>query len=650
MSLVTYYRHLLLIVLTTLAAAGSASGQVPCSTSPNPPACIFRAFDVQTGAEVQSFCVGRQVRFEPCPGRVGLGLVFYEGTPGSTVVCAFPNRTDLYTPTQAGPVTITENANNAPNPSTIYARTFNVVATPAPSFSIVPCTPGSVQINITDATYDQYTVRIGSGAAAPATRGVASYPAPASGSSTVTVTGSYAAAGLCTNSATQNFTVLPAPAAPLVRSLRVEGATTQLQFDAAPAGYQYVLEQATTGGFGPVPGAQLNTTSATLPNPATPGCYRLRLTDACQSPSLPASTPLCSIALTATSANGHNTINWVTDGGFSSYTLRRDGQALGAVPAGATSFTDSVNVVCGVRYCYRLEGSSGAGATAVSSVSNESCVLAVPRQVQPVPRLQVSFNERNVVVLTATVPGQAGSGQLTYARTGTGAPVVLATTSRRLYRDSLVNVSPANRSCYSARYQDVCGNRSAESSSVCPALLQAQPADAEGNTVNLTWLPLVGPDPSAPVSYRLLTLAADGAILQSTAVTGTSYLDTRPPTDVQVLRYRLEATGGGQTAVSFSNTASVTRRVKVFVPTAFTPNGDGLNDVLEVKGRFLNQFTFIVLDRNGQEVFRSTSRSKAWDGRINNERPVLGAYVWRLEVKEETGQTSVQHGTVTIVR
>nr|WP_277881357.1 gliding motility-associated C-terminal domain-containing protein [Hymenobacter cyanobacteriorum] len=101
---------------------------------------------------------------------------------------------------------------------------------------------------------------------------------------------------------------------------------------------------------------------------------------------------------------------------------------------------------------------------------------------------------------------------------------------------------------------------------------------------------------------------------------------------------------------SYSNVASVTRQPSLTIPTAFTPNGDGLNDVLEVKGRFLGNYTFVVVDRNGQEVFRGTQRSDVWDGRIAGRAPVLGSYVWRFQQPSDDGQPFVRSGAVTILK
>jgi gliding motility-associated-like protein len=135
-------------------------------------------------------------------------------------------------------------------------------------------------------------------------------------------------------------------------------------------------------------------------------------------------------------------------------------------------------------------------------------------------------------------------------------------------------------------------------------------------------------------------------------VTGTTYTDLAPPGDRQVARYRLQISGAGLPAgtFSYSNRATVTRRLTITIPTAFTPNNDGLNDVLEVKGKYLNNYTFVVVDRNGQEVFRGTQRNETWDGTIKGHTPVLGSYVWRFQQNNEDGEPFSATGTVTILK
>ena len=112
-----------------------------------------------------------------------------------------------------------------------------------------------------------------------------------------------------------------------------------------------------------------------------------------------------------------------------------------------------------------------------------------------------------------------------------------------------------------------------------------------------------------------------------------------------MLRYRLQISGGGLPAGTFSYSNVATRQrgqLPLTIPTAFTPNGDGLNDVLEVKGQYLQRLHLYGVDRNGQEVFRGTQRTETWDGRINGHAPVLGAYVWRFQQDGRRRQAVLQ--------
>jgi gliding motility-associated-like protein len=178
-------------------------------------------------------------------------------------------------------------------------------------------------------------------------------------------------------------------------------------------------------------------------------------------------------------------------------------------------------------------------------------------------------------------------------------------------------------------------------------VLAATAADRDGNQVQLSWAEPAGQ--GSGWSYRLLLLDAGNTVVSSRGVSGTANLDATPPANQQVLRYRLEATSAAGLTV-FSNVASVVRHVVVTIPTAFTPNGDGLNDVLEIKGRFLKNFNFTVFDRNGMVVFKATERTQTWDGRVRGVQAAPQVFPYQFEATDETGQRVVQRGTVTLLR
>ncbi|WP_426059979.1 gliding motility-associated C-terminal domain-containing protein [Hymenobacter sp. B1770] len=657
------------LLLAFWLVLGTAQAQTTCA-SPNPPACTFTAIDVATGQAVDAFCVGRRVRFEQCAGRnIPTSLLFYGVLPGTGATflpsCSPPNPFNYeYTPTAAdvGMVTVSElaNAQGAGGPpSTYYIRIFRVFNPAPPAFTVATCPSASALVTVTDAAYDTYTVQVGAGPAQSIVRNQPTVVNVPAGATAVTVTGRYAATNVCSGSATQPIAPLAPAQVPALTRLTLQaplpGGAATFDIGQLPAGYIYALQRADAslpGGYRTVASIPAASTSFSLPN-AVAGCYRLRRTDPCRLDS--AFSPLaCTLSLTGASAQNRNQLLLSDAGSGSTYTLTRNGAPLTGFTTINGGLEDS-NVECGTTYTYRVTASRPGGAVSVSNPVSITTQSALP---PAQPRLIASFNLRNVVELTpllANGPDLTTGSTLRYRRTvGSGTPEDFRTaTSSRSQRDS-TNIAEllAQRPCYSVRLADVCGNVSSESSAACPALLTASAADPSGTTAALAWTPFTGPAPSAPATYALQRLGPDGAVLSTVSVSGSSYTDITPPADFQTLRYRLQISGAGLPAGSFSysNVATVTRQLFVNIPTAFTPNGDGLNDVLEVKGRYLQKYTFVVIDRNGQEVFRGTELSQGWDGTIKGRPPVLGAYVWRFQQASEDGKPFVATGSVTILK
>ena len=105
-----------------------------------------------------------------------------------------------------------------------------------------------------------------------------------------------------------------------------------------------------------------------------------------------------------------------------------------------------------------------------------------------------------------------------------------------------------------------------------------------------------------------------------------------------------------------ADSAFVTVRVfktepSVFVPTGFTPNGDGLNDLvapIAVGIQKINYFS--IYNRWGQLVFTTTINGKGWDGRIKGALQNSGVFVWLVNAVDYTGKTVFLKGTVALIR
>jgi len=95
----------------------------------------------------------------------------------------------------------------------------------------------------------------------------------------------------------------------------------------------------------------------------------------------------------------------------------------------------------------------------------------------------------------------------------------------------------------------------------------------------------------------------------------------------------------------------VYEHLDVYVPSAFTPNGDGRNDVLHIIAPGLKElFFFRVYDRWGQTVFDTKDLSKGWDGTIKGQLPGTGVYVWIMKGLTYLGSVVERKGTVTLIR
>jgi gliding motility-associated-like protein len=102
---------------------------------------------------------------------------------------------------------------------------------------------------------------------------------------------------------------------------------------------------------------------------------------------------------------------------------------------------------------------------------------------------------------------------------------------------------------------------------------------------------------------------------------------------------------------STSNTICLTRQPKVYLPTAFTPNGDGMNDFIKPDISFVivEQYLFVVYDRYGGKVFETKNTEDKWWGRANNKNVSEGAYLYYLEFKTSQGVEHQQSGAINVV-
>lgn len=90
---------------------------------------------------------------------------------------------------------------------------------------------------------------------------------------------------------------------------------------------------------------------------------------------------------------------------------------------------------------------------------------------------------------------------------------------------------------------------------------------------------------------------------------------------------------------------------QIFVPTAFTPNGDGKNEIVAPIAVGITRLNYFrIYNRWGQLVFETTINGKGWNGTLAGKLQPSATYVWIVRGTDFTGKVVFQKGTVTLIR
>ena len=87
----------------------------------------------------------------------------------------------------------------------------------------------------------------------------------------------------------------------------------------------------------------------------------------------------------------------------------------------------------------------------------------------------------------------------------------------------------------------------------------------------------------------------------------------------------------------------------LFIPTAFTPNDDGINDVFLVRGPTLSSYNLQIYNQWGGLLFASQNQTEGWNGWSNGQEVSCGTYTYMIAYSEE-GSTAYLSGHITLLR
>ena len=530
-----------------------------------------------------------------------------------------------------------------------------VLDSPEPVFEVFNCKNNTVFIDISSENYyDSLEINYGDGTIIRVRAGTVvpdhTYAGIAPQSFTVTARGLINNALDNCGSASRNITTISGLVTPVFNSLQVTVSADTGVIDlgfALGANVNYEARIGVNGTSTSVFDNLQNVSTLTVNNLNTTSnfyCFQLAAVDNCDGQTLFSET-VCSLNLTTTAENNQNRLDWSTNApAGTQFTIFRDGMQI-HTDTDINTFTDT-DVICQVDYCYQVEAQYPSTA---QTESNVSCITAISTINPPaLPDITATVDGNSVVLSwdAPAAPTIVSSYQVSKSSNGSFfAPI--ATITETSFTDTGLRIDESVY-CYRVDYLDECANISLEGSQACAILLSAQEEDVTLIS-EFEWTEYEGWE-NGILEYIVEILDEQGNVVSSENVgLQTSFINMNPDPEAQFVAYRIRVVGNdGFEAVS--NVLSYRYEARLFIPDAFTPNNDGVNDILEINSIFVNQFSIKFFNRWGDLIYSSEDLADAWDGLLGNNEAPEGTYAYVAEITDFEGTTKTQAGSFLLLR
>ncbi len=349
-----------------------------------------------------------------------------------------------------------------------------------------------------------------------------------------------------------------------------------------------------------------------------------------------------------------------------------DGGSVVLTATGADSYvwstnesTTSITVSPNTTTIYSVTGTTnGCGDTAMITIT-----------VNPLPQITITSSTTNLCPgSTTTLTAQGGQTYL-WSNSSTTNPITVSPTITTTYSvtgtdanscSSVATVTITTLPTYNlSQTASICqgdvyawnGNNYASSGTYTLNLTTQQGCDS---TLSLQLT--VHPKPSVTINAidttliigNSITLNADGAdTYQWNPTTALSCSDCATP--VASPEATISYCVIGSNVFNCTDTSCIMIHVdsecgELFIPLAFSPNGDSKNDVWKVQGRCVKDFEVKVFDRWGEMVYESINQNEGWDGNFRGKAVDSDVYVYILNLTMRDGETKTLKGDITLLR
>lgn len=623
-------------------------------------ACANPRFPGDFSVDKAKVCVGSSVNIVGVPNNLISAQYNFEYDGKSTIDKVTLAPTKAHTYSVPGSYTIIQSgAGNGAGTGTIFCKEVIVLATDQVKFTVNICS-GRRAILVPDGStlgqYDSYEIRWGDGTVERKTRAELTnqpshtYSNSSNQTPTIQLQGVYNPPADCKSTTSlATISLVGAATQPTISSLKTTSDNTiDIDYQVS-TGVSVQLYQKINGAYVSTGKTSIGGGTFTVQTDAKQvQCFQVVTQDACNSTPMK-SDEVCSLVLDAKAANKQNDLSWQPYAGtatqFRFYRIRRNGAVNGQVPSRTTStYSDNTNITCGTQYCYSLEAT--VGPTTVTS--QQVCVNGIndgtPGDIEGVvvsiennrPRIVASLPTTSASSTYTLVVSRANGSSGSYQQVGT-------LVNQNSYVDDSADPS-AGSYCYQVSYLSACGLTSKPSEPVCTVFLTSNSAKG------IDWSATSPFTPSTVAEYIVEVIDSVNNTKREIRVSSNTHLDlTDADLESQTQKYRI-ITASSDGTVSYSNFYTFRSEVKIWLPDAFTPDGDGMNEVFLAKGIYLDQFRMTIFDRWGEVVFTTTDKLQGWDGTINGQRALEGQYLYRIEVIDQTNLKTVRTGGVLLVR
>ena len=519
-----------------------------------------------------------------------------------------------------------------------------------PAFTINYCKDYIIQIALSkNNLYDKYIINYGDGSAIDTINtGQTPNKQYTDGTErTLTITGIYNNAP-CTNFNTKTITPqkdLFLPITKEITTTKADDTNGEIQLKTIPFPFfnNSLYQSTETTGFTHLDTFRTTTSDTMisrsgLNNLSKSHCFYFRTFDYCSNELI--SDTVCSISLTSKAENNKNEISWSAHpflNQISDFTFIKTRDTI-SKPKSNTTFSDT-NVICSKDYCYSL--STINNGTIITS--NTSCLKGFSSDTPtPITSFYSSYKENEILLSWVTpYPYIVQEVYLSKSTNGNNySPFATITTP-----DSLTTDSPtANSACYIINYIDKCANLSNTNLADTTCYTQLTVTKNHDSNYLLNWTNYKGFN--TPIYTIQYLDDKKNVAFEKNVGSPISYNDEAPLDDFQELTYRIKITDG--TNVSYSNTVSFELKSRIFIPNAFSPDGDNVNDFFKPDTRFIKEYTLTIFNRNGELIFEETNSLNGWNGLHKGKKVPTDTYVYLLTGTDFTGEEIFKKGTVTV--